>query len=315
MKEYTSYMITRKIAEGNTFTAKEIEQRQISIKSHKILRILTKWCDELWAKFDQLNWYSNHSEIIKVQRGGNVNSLLAWMRKSLDQLLAKEKVEIEKYMKALTDNNYDMQANLLWKETDYKGNEEIEELEKICGKFASRVVKNLHSYVITYLNRLIHGLTKVSKEFYEQGRLAEFTYWPSPPNLVSFRVGDILRCKFKSKEREVLRIYNELHEISRDRPEKLKIVRIKNRLRRGTNDILVNVRFNETLLCEIQLSVNSKSSQFINHSNLFSHYLYELERSKFGPLTELCNIWISKDKRAEMYQDLIKSEERNQEIR
>ena len=40
---------------------------------------------------------------------------------------------------------------------------------------------------------------------------------------------------------------------SDDNPEKLKIVRIKNRLREGTNDILINVKFNNSIICEIQL--------------------------------------------------------------
>ena len=72
---------------------------------------------------------------------------------------------------------------------------------------------------------------------------------------------------------------------SRDEPKKLKIVRVKNRLRRGTNDILVNVLFNNKILCEIQLGVVSKTSEFIKCSNEFNHFLYELKRSIFGPLT------------------------------
>ena len=94
---------------------------------------------------------------------------------------------------------------------DLQGNDDIDEVERICGKFACKVVQNLHSYIIAYLNRLIHGLCKVSKEFYEQGRLSQYNYWPSPPNLITFRVGDLLRCRFISKETEVVRIYQELH--------------------------------------------------------------------------------------------------------
>jgi len=35
-------------------------------------------------KFEIDNYYSERSESIKVQKGGHVNSLLAWMRKKLD---------------------------------------------------------------------------------------------------------------------------------------------------------------------------------------------------------------------------------------
>lgn len=65
----------------------------------------------------------------------------------------------------------------------------------------------------------------------------------------------------------------------------LKIIRIKNRLKLGTNDILVNVIYKDKYLCEIQLGVNSAKSKFIQCSNLFSHYVYELGRTLFGPVT------------------------------
>ena len=136
-----------------------------------------------------------------MQKGGNVNSLLAWMRKSLDRLMAKEKANINEYMAELIENNYYMQANLLARELELRGTEEMDEIERICGKFSSRVVDNLHSYIIAYLNRLIHGLCRVSRQFYEEGRLSQYNYWPSPPNLITFRVGDLLRCKFTSKEK------------------------------------------------------------------------------------------------------------------
>ena len=94
-------------------------------------------------------------------------------------------------------------------------------------------------------------------------------------------------------------IYRELVETSVQNPEKLKIVRVKNRLRAGTNDILINVKFNDTIISEVQLKVNNKQeSRFISCSNDFSHYIYELERSIFGPISELCNIWNNSDARA-----------------
>ena len=63
------------------------------------------------------------------------------------------------------------------------------------------MVKNLHTYMVLILNRLIHGLLKVAKEFYEQ----ELTQrnsddWGYPPYFLTFKVGDIIRCKCASKE-------------------------------------------------------------------------------------------------------------------
>jgi hypothetical protein len=89
----------------------------------------------------------------------------------------------------------------------------------------------------------------------------------------------------------------------------MKIVRIKNRLRSGTNDLLINVKFNNTVLCEIQLAVKARASDFIKCSNLFHHYLYELKRSHFGPLTELCSIWSSLDRKSQIYQNLLESDD------
>ena len=87
--------------------------------------------------------------------------------------------------------------------------------------------------------------------------------------------------------------------------EFLKVVRIKNRLEGGTNDILINAKFNNSILCEIQLAINSHTSNFIKCSNLFQHYIYELQRSTFGPLTELCSIWNTLDQRTVIYDELI----------
>lgn len=66
----------------------------------------------------------------------------------------------------------------------------------ISGKYASKIVKNTHSYTIAYLNRLIHGLMTVSKDFYDNSGLREEVSWPSPPNLLSFKVGDLMRWKY-----------------------------------------------------------------------------------------------------------------------
>jgi hypothetical protein len=54
----------------------------------------------------------------------------------------------------------------------------------------------------------------------------------------------------------------------------MKIVRVKNRLKQGTNDILINIKFNNLIICEIQLGVNTNHSKFITCSNNFCHYLY-----------------------------------------
>lgn len=97
----------------------------------------------------------------------------------------------------------------------------------------------------------------VSKNLFE-GRMKGMPSWPSPPNLLSFKIGDLLRCRISSQEKEIIKLYDELHQISDTNPEKLKIIRVKNRLKSGTNDLLINVRYNNNFLAEIQLKVKSK---------------------------------------------------------
>lgn len=76
-----------------------------------------------------------------------------------------------------------------------------------------------------------------------------------------------------------------MQSLSERQPTLMKMVRVKNRLKQGTNDILINVLFNGKYLCEFQLAVNAVRSKFIECSNMFSHYIYELGRTPFGPLT------------------------------
>ena len=46
VKEYTDYLIGRKVPENTpNFTQKQIRNRNITMKSPTILRILTKWCE------------------------------------------------------------------------------------------------------------------------------------------------------------------------------------------------------------------------------------------------------------------------------
>jgi hypothetical protein len=47
-----------------------------------------------------------------------------------------------------------------------KGDEHVDIIEKISGKFSYKIVKNLHEHIVIYLNKLIHGLLKTAKELY-----------------------------------------------------------------------------------------------------------------------------------------------------
>ena len=64
--------------------------------------------------------------------------------------------------------------------------------------------------------------------------------------------------------------------------------------------------YREKILVEIQLTIKSEKSNFIECSNKFNHYLYELKRAKFGPLTEMCCIWVNQDLRSPFYVEKFK---------
>ena len=50
--------------------------------------------------------------------------------------------------------------------------------------------------------------------------------------------------------------------------------------------------FMERIVVEIQLGIFPNSG--INQSSCdMNHLIYELERTQFDPITELCNIWMS----------------------
>jgi hypothetical protein len=106
-----------------------------------------------------------------------------------------------------------LEANICRIEQKLAGGDEMDEQERICGKFAFKVVKNLHNEIVEYLNKVIHSILCCSKLFHEYvleskgASEVEKSNWPYPPNLISFKVGDLMRCKLSSKEQEVLKLY------------------------------------------------------------------------------------------------------------
>ena len=71
---------------------------------------------------------------------------------------------------------------------------QLSESECKAGFFSAIMFKNNKFYVIKYLNKLIHGLLSATHNY---GFIAATD---PKPQLVSFRVGDLLRCRCTSKE-------------------------------------------------------------------------------------------------------------------
>lgn len=109
----------------------------------------------------------------------------------------------------------------------------------------------------------------------------------SRPRLVSYTIGDLIRCKIISKETEIIGVYKELSRESKKKDGCLKILRIKNRLNKGTKDLLINIRFGKkkTMVGEIQLGIKNEMTDYLKKADTFSHYIYELIRGSFGAIS------------------------------
>lgn len=66
------------------------------------------------------------------------------------------------------------------------------------------------------------------------------------------------------------------------------MLRIKNRFQTNNRDLLINFKYGDILVGEAQLCVDDANvSKQAKHNYEFCHYIYELERSLFGPTLEL----------------------------
>ena len=63
----------------------------------------------------------------------------------------------------------------------------------------------------------------------------------------------------------------------------------------------MKILYKSKVIVEMQLAIKQEKTKFIENSNKFNHYIYELKRAKFGPIMEMCSIWMSLDLRAEFY--------------
>ena len=59
VKEFTAYQIGRKLSKNTkTFSKEEIEEGKLEINDSALLRILTKWCEELEGVFKPTTIFS-----------------------------------------------------------------------------------------------------------------------------------------------------------------------------------------------------------------------------------------------------------------
>jgi hypothetical protein len=76
-----------------------------------------------------------------------------------------------------------------------------------------------------------------------------------------------------------------LEEMDCKHPEILKIIRIKDRLDKKDNDVLINLYFMDKVECEMQLSIKGLYNKGEKDFSNFNHFIYEIIRSELGPLS------------------------------
>jgi hypothetical protein len=153
------------------------------------------------------------------------------------------------------------------------------------GTFAAKMNEVASQYMFKYVNRLIHALRLVPRiAAAEIDNEAERNLLSSV-DLVTLKIGDLLRSKYCCSEQEFVRVLGVLEEVDCKHPSILRIVRIKNRLEKKDNDVLINLYFMDRIECELQLSIRSPNQHHHQDHSAFNHFLYEVIRSKLGPLS------------------------------
>jgi hypothetical protein len=91
------------------------------------------------------------------------------VKRNLNDEIKKEKVKLKEMTDKIRKINYAQQEKLL--KNELLSQEEIVYIdrgERISGVIACKVVNNLESFIIDYLNSLIHGLLRVAKTVHNQ---------------------------------------------------------------------------------------------------------------------------------------------------
>ena len=112
----------------------------------------------------------------------------------------------------------------------------------------------------------MESLFKVEAEFYEQNIKKTFAKMTQP---IKFTISDLLRGKCYFAKIEDI---NECCKVLKERirkDDKFKLIEVKNRLKKGTADIMLKILVRDKVMTELQLAVHNKIANYE-----FSHKLY-----------------------------------------
>ena len=161
VKEYSKHLIGQKLSKNiQPFSKRQIEEGELEVSNSALMRILTKWCEELETNFEEIG----RRDQPFLMRDGSEKFIEPKDMRVLRGILALEKSKITSRIQELLLNNYEMQSQLS-KEEFLLEMDHFSEFESKVGLFSAFMSKNYHFYLLTYLNALIHGLLSAQKKF------------------------------------------------------------------------------------------------------------------------------------------------------
>lgn len=128
------------------------------------MRILTKWCEELWQKFENETYFLERNDGFSKGQKKEIDFVNKRKRRTLIRLMKEEKIKIDEFVKSVFVKNYKQQIEIMLNEFSNDEDGFIERKERVSAKFALKSVNNIEKFIVSYLSRLIHGLTTVSEK-------------------------------------------------------------------------------------------------------------------------------------------------------
>ena len=83
-------MIGRKISKNtDPYTPDEIERKSVKIKRPAVLSILTKWCEELWSKFENENYFWGRKDGLSLNGKQSICMIEESVKRKLTEQMKK----------------------------------------------------------------------------------------------------------------------------------------------------------------------------------------------------------------------------------
>ena len=205
------------------------------------------------------------------------------LKESLKKALAESEAAYKKELRELRREMDVFNMNLL------KILDTSERKEKFVPKVEANVIKYamFNTKVVSWL--LLRKLLYVLKNLIRVGKLMkQQTNKISNLDLIKFNVTDLMRAMVTGSQADFLEVGANLKRLEGE--GELTIIKIKSRFGTPLNDAMIIFSLKDSfLLCELQLVLmeDQAGSEKLKNIEFLNHFLYELERSPYGVLSEL----------------------------